>query len=54
MSLSIFIQAGCIFFGIWFTSVSVLRAIKSLNVPPVNFIIMSLAWTIFITLRWLI
>ena len=33
----------CLLIAVWFTAVNVLRAIAKVSIPPINFIIMSLA-----------
>ena len=47
------IQVVSLFFGIWYGSVNVGKIIYGQSVGPLSFVIMSAAWTSFITLTWL-
>jgi len=51
---TVIIQALSIFIGIWFTTVNVMKCALKHPVNSTNFIIMSGAWTAFITVTWLI
>jgi|LakMenEpi03Aug12_release.lakeMendotaPanAssembly.Ray.scaffolds.fasta_scaffold2964104_1 hypothetical protein len=48
------LQVVGLFFGIWFGSVNIGSIIHGQSVSIVNFVIMSAAWTSFITATWLI
>ena len=43
-----------LFISIWFTGVNIIRSMKKLDTPGINFAIMAFGWTGFITLQWLI
>ena len=43
-----------LYFGVWFAIVTVSRLMSHENVPAINFMIMSAAWTLFIAATWLI
>lgn len=47
-------QVVGLFFGIWFTSVYVGKVMYGQSVPGSSIIVMSAAWTMFITATWLI
>jgi hypothetical protein len=48
------LQVVGLFFGIWYGSVNVGKIVYGQDVAGSNFIIMSAAWTSFITATWLI
>ncbi len=48
------LQVVSLFFGIWFGSVNVTLLGWKQDISPANFVIMSAAWTSFITATWLI
>ena len=48
------LQVFGLFFGIWFMYVNTANVIWQKNVSAGNMIIMSAAWTSFITATWLI
>jgi hypothetical protein len=48
------IQVVSLFFGIWFGTVNIGEIVYGRALPLSNFVIMSAAWTSFITVTWLI
>ena len=48
------LQVVGLFFGIWFGSVNIGKIVHGQSVALSNFVIMSAAWTSFITSTWLI
>jgi hypothetical protein len=53
-SMILALQVFGLFFGIWFMYVNTANVIWQKNVSAGNMIIMSAAWTSFITATWLI
>jgi hypothetical protein len=54
VDLILALQVVSLFFGIWFGSVNVTLLGWKQDIRPANFVIMSAAWTSFITATWLI
>lgn len=48
------IKIVCLFFGINFTIVNIVRVIRNLNIPSSNFLIQSAGMVGFIYLQWMI
>jgi hypothetical protein len=53
-SMILALQVAGLFFGIWFASVNIANIIHGYAVNWKNMLVMSAAWTSFITATWLI
>ena len=48
------LQVIGLFFGIWFTTVNFAHLFWARSITPINLVIMSAMWTLFIAVTWLI